>query len=390
MGGKSEPTEAQLAEAKFEDETLDTEQQSEMADLVDGATEEPTEEAAAAEPTPEQPPKDEPATQEPAGKPDAKDKAAEATPETRDQEGAEEPPADQPPDQPEAKKPDEPAKEPESEPTFEVITGDGVKQVGVKALVTTYQQYANLQKRHLAIKPLFDMIDDFGKKGMPLDANALMPYLELGIKTAHGMAEAAPQASAQPSQPATRQPAADGRYQGPFKSQDDDDYYKEYDADLHKAMWDQYNEKADLHAKIRNFEIQAQNAPRQPAAAPQQPQGPSTVDIQKALDDRVDKWAGDHNEYFAGDTGKQRRDAFIQFLTQRYGSMKIGEMTPEFLGAAFAGFDPQYYNHWLNERAKATVQPGKLTETFSEGADTRRPSKDSFLDEQQREMADLM
>lgn len=297
-------------------------------------------------------------------------------------------------------KPDEEPKDAESEKTtteddslnvtYEVIEPDGVKQVPVKNLITTYQQFGNLQKRHTAIKPLFELID---KAKVPVDM--LYPYLEVGIaymQQVQGAGEGkTPDVAAVGIQPQMTKPdipqQQPGQYQGPFGSADKDEYYKEVDPDLHSAMWTMYNMVANSGAAKEPDEITRRLTALEHARA-NEGQLQTRTEGLKEIDNRINQWAGPHNDYFSDQSkGNERMEGFKNFIIGRYPDTKISELTPEFLSAVFAAFDPVYYNKYLQNLATQKT-PDDSTGTFAESSSVRQAAVK--LTEQEQHMADLL
>jgi hypothetical protein len=304
--------------------------------------------------------------------------------------------------EPDKTKPDETGKEtPEDKSldiTYEVIEPDGVKQVPVKNLITTYQQFGNLQKRHTAIKPLFELME---KANQPVEM--LYPYLEVGIAYMQQVQGAGkgemPQAvlpgiKAQVPQPEIPEQKP-GEYQGPFESEEKDDYYKEVDPDLHNAMWRMWNvaiQKSqtptasaapdDITQRVSALE----QASQQIASERQQTY---IEDGKREIDNRINQWVGPHNDYFKeASKGNERLEGFRNFIIGRYPDTKIKELTPEFLSAVFAAFDPVYYNQYLQNLAANKSPENNESGTFSESSGVRQPSVK--LTEQEECMAELM
>lgn len=389
-----EAPEAIEAAEKFEEE-----QQAHMADL-DFDVPEQKPEAKKAEPA-EKPP-EKPADKEQQSQPG---KAEE--PELDKQAKAE----DQPPgEEPKLKAddPDSQAKPPEEKPAdkeepkeaefvagdrftnfqVEVVTDEGAKSVPLGNLVTTYQQFGHLQRKYQEVKPLFDLVEKAGYK--PVDT---LPLVELGIQAylkQQGIVD-----GSQPPVGATRPvvPQAPSGYQGPFENQEQDDYYKEVDADMHATMHRMYQmasgggKVAQLEQEISNLK-QMRSAP--PAADPADAERVNQ-EAQKAFDDKILTWSGDHTDYFtAAHIGETRLNGFKNFILRSHAQagLKIKDLSPDFLSAEFARFDPRYNLEYMQKLAGKKAADGKSESgMFAEGTGVRGAAEP--LDEQQKHMADM-
>lgn len=268
--------------------------------------------------------------------------------------------------------------------SYDVITKEGVRSVPVKNLITTYQQFGDLQRRHVALKPILDIAEKAG-----ITADALLPYIELGVKTAYerqqtGNAKAAPAAQGAPVE--TPQ-----GYNGPFKDEKEDAYYKDVEPAFHATqwrLWERANSSASLAPDLaRRLEMieqsvtQRQRTEQEAATREMQQRG------YQAIEKRITDWSGDKQDYFKDPaTGPQRLEAFREFLITRYPETKISDLSPEFLSAVFAQFDPKFYGDYARRLAMEKANP----RLFAEGGGSRRGQAPAKLEEQQGFMADLM
>jgi hypothetical protein len=277
----------------------------------------------------------------------------------------------------------------QQETTYEVIGKDGVKQIPVSNLITTYQQFPELQRRYTAVKPLVELAE---KTGLP--ANQILPFLELGIKTAmEQQGKPTSGSGAAPSMAPSAVPGAPAdpnAYNGPFKDAKEDTYYKELDPGFHASQWRLWNAvssrpavDSDLRQKVEGilqFVNERANSERQAAEQEMVNRGV------EAVDKRIQQWSGDKNDYFSDPkVGKQKTDSFREFLFNRFPEVKIADLSPEFLSAAFAQFDPKYYNGYLMRLSRQ--QSGQRI--FVEGG-AQRGAGPAKLTDQQEAMADMM
>lgn len=358
------PTQPAESEVKAED----PEQAKHMEGLFDDTAEaEPT---APAEPAGKE---EKPSEQTPATAPEPKE-AQPAQAKDQPAKEATEPAGDKPAAEPtptDAKDKEQPEKSDSA--TYEVITRDGVKQVPVENLVKTYQQFPALQAKYVQVKPLVDLAE---KTGLP--AEQILPFLELGIKTAQEQASGrkAPQAQPTPAGAPTAPQPQPGAYHGPFKDQAEDEYYKELEPAFHASQWRVWNAaqqagtagQSELSRRLEGIErffTGAQQAAEQKAQTEMLQRG------QEAIERRITSWAGDKNDYFGDQKlGGERKETFKSFLHERYPEMRIADLTPEFLSAAFAAFDPKYYNGYLMRLSRQ--KSGERI--FAEGAGSRGPA----------------
>ena len=384
----------------------DEEQRAHMADLDDDL-EQPTEpEATTADPAVEEKPSEKPAQTEPESPPEeAKEPEEEAKAEEQPPEGDQpDKEADVPDDSKLEDKPadEKPPEDTPKEPAFvsgdqfgnynvEVVSDEGAKMVPLGNLVTTYQQFGHLQRKYGEVKPLFDLTEK-----AKVSIKDTLPLLELGIQTflkQQGIVDGTQPAVAA-RQPAT--PAEPGSYQGPFKDEEQDAYYKEVDPDHHAAMHNMFNmiqgggKVAHLEQEIENLKRSSTAAPASPAADPAA--GDQAQEkAQKAFDDKILSWSGDHTDYFrAENIGEARLNAFKNFIIRNHAQsgLKIGELTPDFLAAEFARFDPRYNLEYMKKIAAQKAADGKNESgMFAEGSGMRTQAEP--LDEQQKHMADM-
>ena len=378
--------EALEAAEKFREE-----QAAHMADLDEYRSEpEPDKE-------PVKTPEDKPAEPEPEGEPEAEEKSGEKEAKAEEKPAAEEEP--EPPAEHSAEG-ESPYVEPEFIPgdrfdgyTVEVITEKGSKRVPVTNLVTTYTKYGELQRKHLDAKPIFDLAE---KAGVPI--SQVYPLLEIGIQTymkQQGIVDGTTPpviATAPPSHVSPPQPP--GSYDGPFNDAEQDAYYKEVDPDLHATMHRMYQmarsaggggEIAALRQEIAALK-QARTAPPDPGAEQMKYE-----EATKRFDDIVLKWSGDHTDYFSQpNIGPARLNGFKNFIYNEHknSGLKLKDLTPKFLQAEFARFDPSYNYEYLTKLAQKKAAEAKSDSgMFAESTGVR--SKADPLDEQQKHMADI-
>lgn len=379
MAPKASDTPTPAAETPTQDKV----QLEAMNDMLDGA------DAAASE---RQDPQSSPADQDPAGdvgkppadpaksqerlsQPAAQDTVTAKATAAADPASAEPAPATTPlkTETPEAT----PAK---SGAAYDVITRDGVKSVPVDNLITTYQQFGDLQRRHVAIKPIFDIMEKTG-----LAAGDLLPYLELGVKAAVEQQNAGGQPRQTPDPAAPTSP--DG-YNGPFKDAKEDAYVKDVDPVLYAAQWRLWERSPSVQPDMaRRLEAIEQGFNQRVQAEQTASQEFMRQKGFEAIDQRITNWAGDKNDYFSDPTlGPQRLNGFREFMIGRYPETRIADLSPEFLSAVFAQFDPKFYSSYAERLALQKANP----RLFAEGGHSRRGSPAAKIDKQQEHMADMM
>lgn len=361
-------------------EKFNTEQQAHMADLDDDATLESL----------EQKPPEKPAEKEPQSQPP---EAKEPEQEKEEAIAEEQPPGETP--KPEAAVPDSKPKEEEAPKTpdfvsgdrfgdfnVEVVSDDGARSVPLGNLVTTYQQFGHLQRKYQEVKPLFDLVEKAGYK--PIDT---LPLVELGIQ-----AYLKQQGIIDGTQPPVdrSKPVAPGGYQGPFKDAEQDAYYLEVDPDHHASMHRMY-EMAGGH-KITKLEAEIENLKKRSSEPPPPGADPAKMEeAQQAFEGKIKGWSGDHTDYFtAPNIGEARLNAFKNFIIRNHAAsgLKIKDLTPDFLAAEFARFDPRYNLEYMRQLAAKKASDGKEESgMFAEGTGMRTQAEP--LDEQQKHMADM-
>jgi hypothetical protein len=247
-------------------------------------------------------------------------------------------------------------------------------------LVTTYQQFPNIQRKYQDLKPIMDLAEK-----AKVQINNVLPLLELGIQTYAKQAGIID--GRQPVSDATHTPAKVGGYQGPFKDQEEDDYYKEVDATMHGIIQRLHAgnqgspEVASLRAEIDGLKTQMS------APAPQ-----DEAQAQEAFEGKIKGWSGDHTDYFsAPNVGEVRLNAFKNFIVKSHSGsgLKIKDLTAEFLSGEFARFDPKYNLAYMEGLAQKKVGQAKDDSgMFAEGTGVR--STVAPLDEQQEHMTDML
>ncbi len=319
----------------------------------------------------DQPPADKPA-EDADGKGGTESKATEPT-----EKGTETPAeADGKPKQPEDK-------DDKDDPAFEVVSRDGVRNVKLSALKTTYQQHGALQAKHKAVKPIFDLAD---QSGIPVDK--MFDFLVIGIQT---VTEAANRKQSLPgSTPAGNKPEG---YQGPFESAAQEKELQESDPILYrttKSLWEQNRALSEaivnLTGKLEQHGRAA--AGSQPAGRPT-PQNAEPSPERKRVDGILSGLQTVHADYFK--SHPERADAFKTFLGTKFSSVPLESVDDNFMAVAFQTFDPSYYAAWHEEQVKARLEKSRQTRrrTFGE-TDSVRGSVASSMTEQQELMADIL
>lgn len=385
-------------EAKEAEESFDADQQAEIANLLDEApndlppagTDEPL-----AEGELEEKPSDVPAEQEQESQPEAEDSLK------ADEAKAEEQPLEEPEikaDVPESKtKTEEQPTGPEylsgdryQDYTVEVITEDGAKSVPMENLVITYQKYPTIQRRYQELKPVMDLAQK-----AQVNVKDVLPLLELGIQT-YAKQQGIVQGSQPPVDgavyPQSVQPSGiPGQYQGPFKDAETDEYYKEADPELHASMHRNFQIAQNVMSKMSSIESEM-NRIRSERQAPAESQGPSEEETHKAFDNKIKSWSGDHTDYFtAANIGEVRLNAFKNFIIKSHANsgLKIKDLTPDFLQAEFARFDPKYNLSYMQKLAAKKANDAKQDSgMFAEGSGTRTQAVP--LNDQQQHMEDML
>jgi hypothetical protein len=224
-----------------------------------------------------------------------------------------------------------------------------------------------------------------------VNVNDVIPLLELGIQTYAKQAGIVD--GTQPPVDGVFQPQPPGPdgYQGPFKDAEQDEYYKSADPDLHGTIHRLFQmtqgggRVAQLEAEVSRMRTERQTAP---AAAT----GPTEEEAQKVFEDKIKSWSGDHTDYFtAANIGETRLTAFKNFIVKSHSGsgLKIKDLTPEFLQAEFARFDPKYNLSYMQTLASKKAGEAKDDSgMFAEGSGVRTQA--APLDEQQKHMDDMM
>jgi hypothetical protein len=379
-------------------ETFNEEQSNAIADLMDDADDHglpSIDRTDIDEGKPDdQTPSDEPAeSKEQDSQPEAQESEKETEAKVEEQ-----PPAEATPEA-EASVPESDEQPKEEEPQFvsgehfgdysvEVVTEDGAKQVPLSNLVTTYQQFPNIQRKYQDLKPIMDLAES-----AQVDISQVLPLLEIGIQTytkQQGIIQGTQPPvdgtfTQQQTQMQTDQP---GGYQGPFKDAETDEYYKEADPEMWATTHRNFQMASNAAQRVGNLE----NEIRQMKTAPAQPSGPSEEEVHKVFDGKIKSWSGDHTDYFtAANIGDERLNSFKNFIIKNHAGkgLKIADLTPDFLQSEFARFDPKYNLAYMQQlatkKAKAAQNDSGM---FAEGSAVR--SKAVPLDEQQEHMADML
>jgi hypothetical protein len=350
--------------------TVSKEQASVMDEVLDIPDE--SAEAKPAETPAEQEPKGTPAAEAYKAKDDQRDKSGqeEAPPKTEDKGEKSEPV------QKDQKKDDKK----DQEQTYEVATRDGVKNVPLSALKTTYQQFGALQARHQEAKPFFDLSKE---SGIPVDK--LFQFAVVGIQTVHEASQRSQfSPGATPEKPA-------GRYQGPFESEQQEAELKESDPILYKttkALWDQ---NQNLSRQIVGLVGRLEQSQAQRAGTPQQTGAGGSVPSpeRQRVDGLLAGMQKAHEPYFK--QHPERMEAFKEFLGSKFASVPLPTVDDGFIGLAFQLFDPVYYAAWKEaEVAKKIGQRGETRRRAFGESDSVRGGTASSMTEQQELMAEIL
>lgn len=270
------------------------------------------------------------------------------------------------------------AKDPGNE-VYKVVTNDGARDVPLKDMVTTYQQYGNLQKQHLVVKPILEFARD---NRMPADL--IFPVFAKGIAALQEENQASA-AGPGPGQP----PATDG-YTGPYKDEAQEKYFRERDNDMHEIIMRQHQTMQDMGQKVQQLSSQQQPAPvqQQHAAAP-------AVDVESLksqFKEKVDAWSKPYSDYFKPDEqgNSERLNAFMNYVGTNFPNWRVSQLTQAQLSAAFAGFDEAYYTEAMKKHAGQYKQNLENQEAgaFAESDTTPRVDAPA-LGEQEQEIADM-
>lgn len=270
----------------------------------------------------------------------------------------------------------------EQEQMIEVPTDDGVRQVPLKNLVTTYNQHKHLQSQHAVIKPILDLAR---QSRVPVDK--ILPVLELGIRTAVQQSRGGGQA---PGGAAANDQGA-GQYQGPFKDAEEDARIKEIDPSLHHSQWHLFNQLQQTQRMIAQI-----SGNMRPAGRTDGGQAEAFNAAKSLVEKKISDFAGGHKDYFTVDpnTGaSQRLELFKMFLAKNYGHLDIEhDLTPQMLGIAFNAFDPGYVEKHIRAEAERKRKDLMAQEraTFGESSSARSGSPAQNLNDQQEIMADII
>jgi hypothetical protein len=278
---------------------------------------------------------------------------------------------------------------PDPESVYKVITSKGARDVKAKDLITTYQQFSNLQEQHVHVKPLLEFARS---ENMPQDL--IWPIFAYGLE-AYKLDMATANQQGGGGQPAPAPQQDPNQYSGPFKDAQEEAYFRDRDPDMYRII-------KNLHGQLLEKTAPAPTNRQQPGAPPlyQQPaptrqpaQDPAQMEsIRQDYHKKINDWASGYSDYFKADpaTGKSEPlDHFLAYLADTYPHWRVSELTPERLSAAFAGFDPGYYNQTIAARAKAKEQElrDQNRQMFAEGGDVRSPAPK--LTDQEQEIADM-
>lgn len=219
-----------------------------------------------------------------------------------------------------------------------------------------------------------------------VNLNDVMPLLELGIQT-YAKQQGIIEGSQPPVSGSVYQPSGvPGQYQGPFKDAETDEYYKEADPELHSTISNLYQ----MASGVSRVEAEI-NRLRQERHTPQS-KGPTDEEVNKAFDGKIKAWSGDHTDYFTTpNIGEERLNAFKNFIVKSHAGtgLTMKGLTPEFLQAEFARFDPQYNLAYMQKLAQKKAGEAKNDSgMFAEGTGVRTQA--APLDEQQEHMADML
>jgi hypothetical protein len=270
----------------------------------------------------------------------------------------------------------------EQDQMIEVPTDDGVRQVPLKNLVTTYNQHKHLQAQHAVIKPILDLAK---QSRVPVDK--ILPVLELGIRTAMQNSQGGGQA------PSGTAPTGQGsgQYQGPFKDAEEDARIKEIDPSLHHSQWNLFNQLQQTNRMVAQMTSNMRQAGR-----PDSGRTEAFSAMKNLVEKKITDFAGEHKDYFAVDPSTKsspRLELFKLFLAKHYGHLDIEhDLTPQMLGIAFNAFDPGYVEKHIQAEAdkKRKELLAQERATFGESSSARSGVPAQNLNDQQEIMADIL
>lgn len=278
---------------------------------------------------------------------------------------------------------------PDPNTVYKVVTPKGAKDVKAQDLITTYQQFESLQSQHLNVKPLLD----FAKaENMPQDL--IWPIFAYGMEAYRRDL----QAGNAPGDPQQQQAQPSG-YSGPFKDATEEAYFKDRDPDMYGIIMRQHQAIQNMQMQFKGLNQPGSDGNRTPLYRQPPPQQAGAQDnaaqmetIRQDFNQKINAWTAEYPDYFKADpqTGKsQTLDAFLVYLADNYPHWKVSELTNERLSAAFAGFDPTFYNQTIEARAQAKEKEirDQNRQMFAEGGDVRAPAPQ--LSEQEQEIADM-
>ena len=111
----------------------------------------------------------------------------------------------------------------------------------------------------------------------------------------------------------------------------------------------------------------------------------------KVFEGKIKSWSGDHTDYFtAANIGESRLNAFKHFIVKSHSGsgLKLKDLTPDFLQAEFARFDPKYNLAYMQNLAQKKADGAKDDSgMFAEGTGVRTHAEP--LDDQQKHMSDM-
>ncbi|NNF99479.1 MAG: hypothetical protein HKM93_08885 [Desulfobacteraceae bacterium] len=270
------------------------------------------------------------------------------------------------------------AEEKHLETEYQVKGPEGVRPVKARDLVTTYQQYGNLQRQHVALKPVIDLVRE-----ARVSPDQIVPILAYGLEQMR-MAQTGDTGNGNTG-------GTPGAYSGPFESAEQDTKIKEADPTFHAMSHRMFNENRQLRDQISQLTNGFQSFQSSQATRSLEEGRQANMAV---LEDKIGDFSGNHTDYFKPDpaTGRsENMENFKAYLATHYGHVKINDLTPELLSNAFMAFDPAFYNAYMQQKITADQERMKqeANAAFGETGSVRTSTPAEQLTEQQEHMADL-
>jgi hypothetical protein len=285
----------------------------------------------------------------------------------------------------ETEKEGEKAQEPvyaDPEAVFKVVTPSGAKDVPIKDMATTYQQFESLQRQHLHYKPVFEFVK---KEQVPNDL--VLPFLLYGYDAYRRDVKEGRVLGQDQAQHPSNQVA------GPFQDEKQAKYFEDRDPEMFAIIQNLHKANMDLRGNLERLSSShtAFRRPSNESRSESEPDAYARQELTSQFNKKVLDWSAEHSDYFKPDKdgNSQSLDAFKLYIANNFPHWRVSELSPERLSIAFSGFDEKYYTSVLHERAKSKEKQLREQDrkTFAETSQTR--SAPVKLGEQEQEISDM-